>query len=57
MAAVVGRLFLVANAAAGDALGRANVELTEGETSDGFYEAVCARWRRRADAAKSGVSS
>ena len=40
VAAVVGRFFLVANAAAGDALGRANVERTEDAMSEGFYEAV-----------------
>jgi hydroxymethylpyrimidine pyrophosphatase-like HAD family hydrolase len=37
MADVVGRFFLVANAAAAD---RADVERTEASNGDGFYEAV-----------------
>jgi hydroxymethylpyrimidine pyrophosphatase-like HAD family hydrolase len=40
VAAVVGRMFLVANAAAGDSSAYPNVERTEGEMSEGFYEAV-----------------
>ena len=40
VAAVVGRLFLVANAVAGDASGFPNVERTEAAMSEGFYEAV-----------------
>ena len=40
VAAVVGRMFLVANAAAGDSSAYLNVERTEGEMSEGFYEAV-----------------
>ncbi len=40
VAEVVGRLFLVANAAVGDASGFANVERTEAPMSEGFYEAV-----------------
>jgi hypothetical protein len=40
VAAVVGRLFLVANSDAGDGSAYANVERTEGEMSEGFYEAV-----------------
>jgi phosphoglycolate phosphatase len=40
VAGVVGRLFLVANAAAGDISGYANVERTEAPMSEGFYEAV-----------------
>jgi hydroxymethylpyrimidine pyrophosphatase-like HAD family hydrolase len=39
MAAVVGRFFLVANAAAWGE-GRPNVEMTEGSHGEGFYEAV-----------------
>jgi phosphoglycolate phosphatase len=40
VAEVVGRLFLVANAVAGDASRFANVERTEAAMSEGFYEAV-----------------
>ena len=40
VAAVVGRLFLVANSDAGDGSAYANVERTEGAMSEGFYEAV-----------------
>jgi 3-deoxy-D-manno-octulosonate 8-phosphate phosphatase KdsC-like HAD superfamily phosphatase len=40
VADVVARLFLVANASAGDAAGRPNVEQTEGAHGEGFYEAV-----------------
>ena len=40
VAAVVGRLFLVANAAAGDISAFPNVERTEAAMSEGFYEAV-----------------
>ena len=40
VARVVGRLFLVANAAAGDTSAFPNVERTEAPMSDGFYEAV-----------------
>jgi len=40
VAAVVGRLFLVANAEAGDTSGFPNVERTEAAMSEGFYEAV-----------------
>jgi phosphoglycolate phosphatase len=40
VAEVVGRLFLVANAVAGDASRFPNVERTEGAMSEGFYEAV-----------------
>jgi phosphoglycolate phosphatase len=40
VAEVVGRLFLVANAVAGDASRFSNVERTEAEMSEGFYEAV-----------------
>ena len=40
VAEVVGRLFLVANAAVGDSSGYANVERTEAPMSEGFYEAV-----------------
>jgi phosphoglycolate phosphatase len=40
VAGVVGRLFLVANAAAGDTSAFANVERTEAAMSEGFYEAV-----------------
>ncbi len=40
VAAVVGRLFLVANAAAGDSSAYPNVERTEAAMSEGFYEAV-----------------
>jgi len=37
---VVGRLFLVSNAAAGDTSAYPNVERTEAAMSEGFYEAV-----------------
>jgi phosphoglycolate phosphatase len=40
VAEVVGRLFLVANAAAGDTSRFSNVERTEGAMSEGFYEAI-----------------
>jgi phosphoglycolate phosphatase len=40
VAEVVGRLFLVANAAAGDSSAYPNVERTEAAMSEGFYEAV-----------------
>jgi phosphoglycolate phosphatase len=40
VAEVVGRLFLVANAVAGDASRFANVERTEAAMSEGFYEAI-----------------
>jgi hydroxymethylpyrimidine pyrophosphatase-like HAD family hydrolase len=40
VAEVVGRLFLVSNAAAGDISGWPNVERTEAAMSEGFYEAV-----------------
>jgi phosphoglycolate phosphatase len=40
VAAVVGRLFLVANAVAGDISAFPNVERTEAAMSEGFYEAV-----------------
>ncbi len=40
VAEVVGRFFLVANAAAGDAARFSNVERTEAAMSEGFYEAV-----------------
>ena len=40
VAAVVGRLFLVSNAAAGDSSAYPNVERTEAAMSEGFYEAV-----------------
>jgi hydroxymethylpyrimidine pyrophosphatase-like HAD family hydrolase len=40
VAEVVGRLFLVANAAVGDGPSFANVERTEAAMSEGFYEAV-----------------
>jgi phosphoglycolate phosphatase len=40
VAEVVGRLFLVANAAAGDSSAYPNVEHTEAAMSEGFYEAV-----------------
>jgi hydroxymethylpyrimidine pyrophosphatase-like HAD family hydrolase len=40
VAVVVGRFFLVANAAVGDAALPANVERTEAPMSEGFYEAV-----------------
>jgi phosphoglycolate phosphatase len=40
VAEVVGRLFLVANAVAGDAARFTNVERTEAAMSEGFYEAV-----------------
>ena len=40
VAAVVGRLFLVANAVAGDTSAFPNVERTEAAMSEGFYEAV-----------------
>jgi phosphoglycolate phosphatase len=40
VARVVGRLFLVANAVAGDSSGFPNVERTEAPMSEGFYEAV-----------------
>jgi len=40
VAAVVGRLFLVANAVAGDTSAFDNVERTEAAMSEGFYEAV-----------------
>jgi HAD superfamily hydrolase (TIGR01484 family) len=40
VAEVVGRLFLVANAVAGDTSAFANVERTEAAMSEGFYEAV-----------------
>ena len=40
VAQVVGRLFLVANAVAGDTSGFPNVERTEAAMSEGFYEAV-----------------
>ena len=40
VARVVGRLFLVANAVAGDASAFPNVERTEAPMSEGFYEAV-----------------
>jgi predicted mannosyl-3-phosphoglycerate phosphatase (HAD superfamily) len=40
VAEVVGRLFLVANAVAGDSSRYPNVERTEAAMSEGFYEAV-----------------
>ena len=40
VAEVVGRLFLVANAVAGDTSRFSNVERTEAAMSEGFYEAV-----------------
>ena len=40
VAEVVGRLFLVANAAVGEGSAYANVERTEAAMSEGFYEAV-----------------
>ena len=40
VADVVGRLFLVANAVAGDTSAFGNVERTEAAMSEGFYEAV-----------------
>jgi phosphoglycolate phosphatase len=40
VAAVVGRFFLVANAAAGDTAAHDNVERTEAAMGEGFYEAV-----------------
>ena len=40
VAEVVGRLFLVSNAVAGDASAFANVERTEAPMSEGFYEAI-----------------
>jgi hypothetical protein len=40
VAAVVGRFFLVANAAAGDTAAYPNVERTEAAMGEGFYEAV-----------------
>ena len=40
VAGVVGRLFLVANAVAGDTSGFPNVERTDAAMSEGFYEAV-----------------
>lgn len=40
VAEVVGRLFLVSNAVAGDTSGYPNVERTEAAMSEGFYEAV-----------------
>ncbi|MEA2365875.1 MAG: hypothetical protein QOI32_1387 [Thermoleophilaceae bacterium] len=40
VAEVVGRLFLVANAAAGDISAFANVERTEAAMGEGFYEAI-----------------
>ena len=40
MAAVVGRLFLVANSEAGNGAAYANAERTEAAMSEGFYEAV-----------------
>jgi HAD superfamily hydrolase (TIGR01484 family) len=40
VAAVLGRLFLVANAVAGDTSAFGNVERTEAAMSEGFYEAV-----------------
>ena len=40
VAEVVGRLFLVANAVAGDSSAYLNVERTEAAMSEGFYEAV-----------------
>ena len=40
VAAVVGRLFLVANAVAGDRSAFPNVERTEAAMSEGFYEAI-----------------
>jgi len=40
VAGVVGRLFLVANAVAGDTSAFGNVERTTAAMSEGFYEAV-----------------
>jgi hypothetical protein len=40
VAEVVGRLFLVANAVAGDSTAFPNVERTEAAMSEGFYEAI-----------------
>jgi phosphoglycolate phosphatase len=40
VAEVVGRLFLVANAVAGDTSAFPNVERTEAQMSEGFYEAI-----------------
>ena len=40
VAGVVGRMFLVANAVAGDSSAYANVERTEAAMSEGFYEAI-----------------
>ena len=40
VAEVVGRMFLVANAAVGEGSGHPNVERTEGAMSEGFYEAI-----------------
>jgi hydroxymethylpyrimidine pyrophosphatase-like HAD family hydrolase len=40
VAEVVGRLFLVSNAVAGDASAFQNVERTEAPMSEGFYEAI-----------------
>jgi hypothetical protein len=40
VAGAVGRVFLVANAVAGDASGFPNVERTEAAMSEGFYEAI-----------------
>jgi hydroxymethylpyrimidine pyrophosphatase-like HAD family hydrolase len=40
VAAVVGRMFLVANAVAGDSSAYPNVERTEAAMSEGFYEAI-----------------
>jgi phosphoglycolate phosphatase len=40
VAEVVGRLFLVANAVAGDSSAFSNVERTEAAMSEGFYEAI-----------------
>lgn len=40
VADAVGRVFLVANAVAGDTSGFANVERTEAAMSEGFYEAI-----------------
>jgi hydroxymethylpyrimidine pyrophosphatase-like HAD family hydrolase len=40
VAQVVGRMFLVANAVAGDISAYPNVERTEAAMSEGFYEAI-----------------
>jgi phosphoglycolate phosphatase len=40
VAEVVGRMFLVANAVAGDSSGYSNVERTEAAMGEGFYEAI-----------------